>query len=148
MSNKKFTIVELREHLENKFPDSFSFGLFPIKKGNLFGADYDAVKSYKGLTDAEVGAKIFFPQYNRTPLNFTFHQGGENSYFDFLLEGENQEYYVGTFGFKDGGDVPKEYITRFIAFLMDAYGLPFQVTHSVMEKGGVVGSLNYSIGGL
>jgi hypothetical protein len=67
-------------------------------------------------------------------------QGGENTYFYFALESEKGDEYIGQFGFKDQGDVSSDYITRFIAFLMEQYGLPFEVKHSVMAKGGYMAS--------
>jgi hypothetical protein len=66
-------------------------------------------------------------------------QGGENTYFYFELESEKGDEYIGQFGFKDSGDVPSSYITSFIAFLMEQYGLPFQIEHQVMAHGGKVG---------
>jgi myo-inositol-hexaphosphate 3-phosphohydrolase len=65
-------------------------------------------------------------------------QGGENTYFYFALESEKGNEYIGQFGFKDRGDVPSSYITRFIAFLMEQYGLSFDVKHSIMAYGGMM----------
>jgi hypothetical protein len=96
---------------------------------------------YRGLEDKDIQSKLFFPQYKRDhDIRFRIYQGGENTYFYFLLESEKGDQYVGQFGFKDQGDVLPDYITRFIAFLMEQYGLPFEVKHSVMAKGGYMAS--------
>ena len=137
LPKSEFTIQEIKEHLINEFPDSFSFALYPLKRDTKHTPDYDAVKSYKGLMDSEIKGKLKFPQYKPThSINYGISQGGENTYFEFLLE-TKEDYYVGTFGFKDEGDVPANYITKFLAFLQKSYGLPFEIIHEVMAKGGV-----------
>ena len=137
LPKSEFTIQEIKEHLLNEFPDSFSFALYPLKRDTKHTPDYDAVKSYKGLMDSEIKGKLKFPQYKPThSINYGISQGGENTYFEFLLE-TKEDYYVGTFGFKDEGDVPANYITKFLSFLQKSYGLPFEIVHEVMAKGGV-----------
>jgi hypothetical protein len=144
MVGQSFTITEMKEHLDNMFPYSFQFKVFPIKKGTNNSPDYDNIPAsqvIKGLSESDLnGEKLYFPQYKRDhEINFEIHQGGENTYFSFLLATNNmQNYYAGTFGFKDLGDVSSDYITRFLAFLMEQYGLPFKVNHSVMESGGMM----------
>ena len=140
---KSFSINEMKEYLDEKFEYSFRFGLYPIKEGTIFNPDYDSEiikgRTLNGLSDYDLNdKKISFPNYKRDhQINFSIHQGEENTYFNFLLMSvDGNEYYSGTFGFKDRGDVESEYITRFIAFLMEQYGLPFKVNHSVYEHGG------------
>lgn len=133
-----FTIIAMRELLNKQFPDSFGFKVFPHKFGTTSSPDYDKASFY-GLEDSDIKGKLYFPPYKRDhEINFTVHQGGENTYFDFLLMAEDGNYYVGTFGFKDRGDVPSDYITKFLALLMEAYGLPFRVNHSVYKSGGMM----------
>jgi hypothetical protein len=99
----------------------------------------DAPSALYGYDDKDIKSKLYFPQYNRDhDINFKITQGGENTYFDFYLNDSEGNPWIGTFGFKDEGDVDSTYITKFIAFLMECYGLPFQVNHSVMAKGGDV----------
>ncbi len=69
-------------------------------------------------------------------MNYEVHQGQENTYFKFQLVDEEVNTYVGTFGFKDEGDVDASYITKFISFLQDAFHYPLQVKHFVMANGG------------
>jgi len=134
-----FTIGSMREHLKNKFPDSFGFELNALKKGSSSEPDYDKA-GYGGYKDSDIKSKLYFPQYKRDhSINFSLRQGGENTYFDFLLEDKNGNGYVGGFGFKDQGDVPSDYVTSFLAFLMEEYGLPFEIKHEVMAKGGYTG---------
>lgn len=140
-----FSIDEMKEYLEQKFPYSFGFKVYPIKKNTTCQPDYDAEilkgRSLKGLSSADLGyKKLTFPKYKRDhEINFDVQQGGENTYFNFLLSTEDgNEYYSGTFGFKDQGDVDSDYVTGFIAFLMQSYGLPFKVNHSVYAKGGMM----------
>jgi hypothetical protein len=146
----EFSIEEMKKHLDNEFPDSFGFKLFPIKNGTSFEPDYDAeiVKGRvtKGLSDYDLKPKkLMFPMYKRDhAINYNVTEGGENTYFDFLLsDTDGDKYYSGTFGFKDQGDVSPDYITKFIAFLMKSYGLPFKVNHSVYAKGGEVNKFDY-----
>jgi len=128
-----FTIRGMNETLRSKFPDSFGFSVYPLDNNYTAGTlKRGETQSYKGLSDADVKSKLYFPQYKRDhEINYHIKQGGENTYFDFLLEDENGKGYVGTFGFKDQGDVPASYITGFIAFLQEAYGLPFTIEHTV-----------------
>ena len=133
-----FTISQMKEFLDKEFPYSFGFEVNAIKNGTTFAPDYD-VAGYGGYKDKDIKGKLFFPQYKRDhEINYEIIQGGENTYFHFLLEGENGNYYSGGFGFKDAGDVSSDYITRFLAFLQEAYGLPFQIKHEVMKKGGTL----------
>jgi len=142
-----FTIREMNELLRTEFPYSFGFKLYPPKKGSQYSSttpDYDATTFY-GLEDSEIKQKIYFPQYKRDhSINYEIMEGDENTYFHFLLEGENGDGYVGTFGFKDRGDVPKEYVTKFIVFLQEQYGLPFQIEHKVMANGGMMAKGGYT----
>ena len=146
MVGKSFTIREMKDYLNDLFPDSFQFKLYPLKEGTSSTPDYDVLGKYlEGLNEQDLnGEKLYFPQYKRDhSINFDIHQGAENTYFQFLLGSKNalgqyQTSYVGTFGFKDDGNVSSDYITRFLAFLMEQYGLPFQVNHSVMAKGGKI----------
>lgn len=139
---KSFTIKEMREKLDRMFPDSFKFNLTNFsKEGNVVlnstALLQDMNTKYGGLEDKDLNSKLFFPQYKRDhDIKFRVAQGGENTYFYFVLEAEDGEQYIGNFGFKDRGDVSSDYITRFISLLMEQYGLPFEVKHSVMEKGG------------
>ena len=69
---------------------------------------------------------------------FNTYQGSENTYFNFVLYDKDSNGYVGGFGFKDDGDVDPEYITRFVALLMQAYGYPFTVKHTVAANGSII----------
>ena len=137
-----FLIRDMREKLNKMFPDTFGFTVGNISKEgnevqNSSALVVDRRDPYRGLEDKDIQSKLFFPQYKRDhDIRFRIYQGGENTYFYFLLESENGDQYIGQFGFKDQGDVSSDYITRFIAFLMEQYGLPFEVKHSVMAKGG------------
>jgi len=134
-----FTIKEMKELLNEKFPDSFRFELHNQKKGERWNSlDYDYDK-YNGLEDSDIKHKICFPQYKRDhSINYDIMEGEENTYFRFLLQSvDGNTGYVGTFGFKDQGMVGKEYITGFLVFLQEQYGLPFQIEHKVMAKGGM-----------
>jgi hypothetical protein len=137
-----FSIDEMKKYLDEKFEYSFGFKVYPIKKGTTFLPDYDSEiikgRVLKGLSDSDLkGKKLSFPNYKiNHEINFKVSQGEENTYFEFLLMVDNSNYYSGTFGFKDQGDVSSDYITRFIAFLMQQYGLPFQIEHNVFEHGG------------
>ena len=137
-----FLIRDMREKLNKMFPDTFGFTVGNISKEgnevqNSSALVVDRRDPYRGLEDKDIQSKLFFPQYKRDhDIRFRIYQGGENTYFYFLLESENGDQYIGQFGFKDQGDVSSDYVTRFIAFLMEQYGLPFEVKHSVMAKGG------------
>jgi hypothetical protein len=150
MIGQSFRITEMRDYLDKLFPDSFKFSVFPVKQGTNNTPDYDfGGNSIKGLNDEDINReKLCFPQYKTYhSIDFSIHQGAENTYFDFLLisknaDGQYSNEYVGTFGFKDDGNVSSDYITKFLAFLMEQYGLPFQVNHSVMAKGGLMKNLD------
>ena len=139
---KGFSIIEFQEILDEYFPYNFGFRVFKPKKMNFGTAkiepDYDeAPSSLKGYSDGHIGGKLFFPQYKTDHnINFKVYQGGENTYFNFMLLDKEHNIWVGTFGFKDLGDVDATYITGFIAFLMECYGLAFNIKHSVYESGG------------
>ena len=140
---EKFTISSMREKLGSMFPDSFGFTVGTISPEGNKSVNSSALITnpndpFRGLKDEDINSKLFFPQYKKLhDIRFRIYQGGENTYFYFNLESTNGDEYVGQFGFKDKGDVPSSYITRFIAFLMEQYGLPFEVNHSVMAKGGM-----------
>jgi hypothetical protein len=140
---EKFTISAMREKLGSMFPDSFGFTVGTISPEGNKSVNSSALITnpndpFRGLKDEDINSKLFFPQYKKLhDIRFRIYQGGENTYFYFNLESTNGDEYVGQFGFKDKGDVPSSYITRFIAFLMEQYGLPFEVNHSVMAKGGM-----------
>jgi hypothetical protein len=139
-----FTISDMKEYLNDKFSDSFSFKVFPLKKGTNSTPDFDAAivkdRVLKGLDDKDIDGKLHFPQYKRShEINYQINQGGENTYFDFLLEDGKANGYVGTFGFKDEGDTGPEWITGFLVFLQEQYGLPFQTEHNVYAGGGYLG---------
>lgn len=136
-----FTIKQMKDKLDEMFPDSFGFEVNKIdEKGNKMvnaGALIQNFDKYGGLTDKDINSLLFFPQYNTDHnIRFRIYQGQENTYFSFILYTEDGQELIGGFGFKDEGDVSSDYITRFIAFLMEQYGLPFQVNHSVMARGG------------
>lgn len=128
------SIKKMDEILMNKFPDSFGFALYPVKEGspvnyrNLI-PDTD---NYKGIENETL--KLTFNKYHG--MSFRAFQGGENTYFYFILDGNDGNGYIGSFGFKDQGDVPKEYVTSFIALLTKLYGFPFKVSHEVYANGG------------
>jgi hypothetical protein len=140
---EKFTISSMREKLGSMFPDSFGFTVGTISTEGNKSVNSSALITnpndpFRGLKDEDINSKLFFPQYKKLhDIRFRIYQGGENTYFYFNLESTDGDEYVGQFGFKDEGDVPSSYITRFIAFLMEQYGLPFEVNHSVMAKGGM-----------
>jgi antirestriction protein len=125
------TIKKMGDLLEQMFPDSFGFDLYEIKDTNqrksLIPSDF------KGIKDDKL--KVYFDSNHS--MDFRVYQGGENTYFYFGLTSEDKEY-IGTFGFKDEGDVESEYVTSFIAFLCKMYGFPFQVNHSVYAQGGTI----------
>ena len=125
--SKGLTIKELNSILKSRFPDSFGFKLYSAKTPedlrNLI-PNYD---SYYGITDDSL--KVSFNRYHG--MHYHVYQGEENTYFDFLLDGSDGNGYIGSFGFKDDGDVPKEYITTFVSFLHNAYGYPFTISHIV-----------------
>jgi hypothetical protein len=129
---------DMNEILNRLLPYNFGFKVF--KPSNELTPNYDdAPSSLYGYDDKDIKSKLYFPQYKRDhDINFKITQGGENTYFDFYLNDSEGNEWIGTFGFKDEGDVDSTYITKFIAFLMECYGLPFQVVHSVMAKGGDV----------
>jgi hypothetical protein len=139
---KYFRISEMNEKLNRMFPDSFGFSVGTTSPEGNKSVNSSALIAnpndpFRGLKDADIDSKLFFPQYKQThDIRFRIYQGGENTYFYFNLESEKGDEYIGQFGFKDRGDVPSSYITRFIAFLMEQYGLPFGVNHNVMANGG------------
>jgi hypothetical protein len=131
---KGFTKKSFNEILNELFPYNFGFKVFkPLNRQNILTPNYDdAPSSLYGYDDSQIKSKLHFDQYKRDhAINFAIEQGGENTYYYFLLGDEEGNEYVGTFGFKDQGDVDSSYVTRFIAFLMECYGLPFEVKHSV-----------------
>jgi hypoxanthine phosphoribosyltransferase len=123
-SQRSFTIAELKAYLEKEFPYSLGFKLYPYKP-NARTLEPD-LSNYEGLTDAEIKDKLLFGSIGKWhSVNIEMQQGQENTYFYFALETEsNKESYIGSFGFKDRGDVPLWYARKFINFLMDAYDMP------------------------
>jgi hypothetical protein len=147
-----FRISEMNEKLNRMFPDSFGFSVGTTSPEGNKSVNSSALIAnpndpFRGLKDSDIDSKLFFPQYKQMhDIRFRIYQGGENTYFYFNLESEKGDEYIGQFGFKDRGDVPSSYITRFIAFLMEQYGLPFGVNHNVMADGGFMakGGVFYS----
>jgi hypothetical protein len=137
-----FTISQLNDMLNQMFPYSFRFEVYK-RTQNVTMLGYD----YKDKLQSDDKIKLYFHQkgYDRD-LNYEVQQGQENTYFTFLLSDKDSNGYIGTFGFKDDGDVDSSYITKFISFLQDAYHYPFQVRHSVMADGGFMNDV-YADGG-
>lgn len=125
------TIKKMGDLLEQMFPDSFGFELFEVK--DIKQQRTLVPTELKGIKDDTL--KIYFDKFHS--MTFRVFQGGENTYFYFGLTSKDKEY-IGTFGFKDEGDVESEYVTSFIAFLCKMYGFPFQVNHSVYAQGGTI----------
>jgi len=123
---------ELNNMLSQKFRDSFGLKIYKRKPDHSLMTEYNEHLKPKELK----GIKFIFRDKSINPrtLNFEVSQGGENTNYNFALYDLDYIEYVAEFGFKDRGDVPKEYVTRFIAFLCDAYGFPFKA--DVYKKGG------------
>jgi hypothetical protein len=136
-----FTIKQMREYLNENFRDSFKFEVYEPKPGTqaaeLIPDHRQSTVEDNRLSDM----KFLFPTERRSAktrsrgLIYRVYQGGENTYFDFMLIDEKVNGYIGTFGFKDQGDVSPEYITRFVAFLHEAYGFPFTIKHTIAKDG-------------
>ncbi len=124
-------IARMKEILQSMFPDSFGFKLYPIQDVRFLVPNID---NFYGVDDSEL--KIAFDATHA--MDFRVFQGDENTYFYFILNGSDGKQYIGDFGFKDRGEVPKAYLTSFVAFLMKVYGNPFSIAHSVFEGGGEV----------
>ena len=128
------TIKELREFFKSRFPDSFGFSLNTFK--NI--EDIRALKPnpndpFKGIENDTL--KLSFDRFHS--MDYRVFQGGENTYFYFLLTGsDDNNAYLGQFGFKDQGTVPKEYVTSFVSLIHKLYGFPFSVSHEIYAKGG------------
>jgi hypothetical protein len=134
ISENGFYYNELNKKLLNEFPDSFGLTIYNLNPdfsyARLLGVDYDG--GFYGIGDQLSEKKLYFPKYKRDhEIEYRISQSDENTSFYFKIMDEDGNYYVGYFGFKDRGDVPSSYVTRFIAFLMEAYGLPFQIKHEV-----------------
>jgi hypothetical protein len=129
--SKGVKIARMKEILQSMFPDSFGFKLYPIQDVRFLVPNID---NFYGVDDSEL--KIAFDSTHA--MDFRVFQGDENTYFYFILIGSDGKQYIGDFGFKDRGEVPKAYLTSFVAFLMKVYGNPFSIAHSVFESGGEV----------
>jgi hypothetical protein len=128
------TIKELREFFKSRFPDSFGFSLNTFK--NI--EDVRTLKPnpddpFKGIENDTL--KLSFDKFHS--MDYRVFQGGENTYFYFLLTGSDNKAYLGQFGFKDLGEVPKEYVTSFTSLLHKLYGFPFNVSHEIYSQGGI-----------
>lgn len=128
---------ELETVLDKQFPDSFRLEIFKRKDDYSLDTDYGTQLSDKDLSNIKF---VFREKTSPRTLNFEVQQGGENTYFHFALFDTDYNNYVGTFGFKDRGDVDSSYVTKFISFLCDAYGYPFQA--NVHAKGGELSDSN------
>ena len=126
-----FTIPQLSKMLDDMFPDSFKFEVFK-REQNKTMLDYEYEDKVK---DDKLILYFHEKSYDRD-LNYEVRQGQENTYFTFLLSDDKSNAYIGTFGFKDKGYVDESYITKFTAFLYDAYHHSFEIKHSVMANGG------------
>ena len=127
---KGFSIKWFREYLNKNFRDSFGFTVNKPKKGTQ-AEQLIPDDEFRGIKDDSL--ILSFPS-NRG-MCYNTYQGSENTYFNFVLYDKDSNGYVGGFGFKDDGDVDPEYITRFVALLMQAYGYPFTVKHTVAANG-------------
>jgi len=128
-------IKELKEFFKQRFPDSFGFTVHTYKTiEDLRYLKPNQDDPYKGIEDDNL--RLGFDKFHS--MDYRVFQGGENTYFYFLLNGSDNKSYIGQFGFKDEGDVPKEYVTSFVTLLHKLYGFPFKVEHEVYAKGGGV----------
>jgi hypothetical protein len=124
--------------LSDMFPYAFNFKVFKQEQSSNFTDTLHY--EYENMVK-DNNLKLYFhkKEYGRD-LNYEVHQGQENTYFKFLLIDDKIDTYVGTFGFKDKGDVDESYITKFVSFLQDAFHYPLEVRHFVMADGGTTGS--------
>lgn len=125
------SLKQMKEIFNNKFPDSFGLKIYPYNDRNHRNLIPNTDNFY-GIENEEL--MLSFDSQHE--MAFRVFQGGENTYFYFALDGNDGNGYIGSFGFKDRGDVPKEYVTSFIAFLTTLYGYPFHVSHEVFAHGG------------
>jgi hypothetical protein len=125
--SKGVSIKQMRQILKSQFPDSFGFTLHSAKNNEDLKFLKPDDNNYNGIDDESI--KIYFDKYHG--IDYRVYQGGENTYFYFLLISNKNTAYIGQFGFKDEGEVPKEYVTSFISFLQTAYGQPFKIHQSV-----------------
>jgi hypothetical protein len=132
-----FTIKQMRDFLDKELPDSFSFAVYPVKADSRQAMVQPDMKDWGGLKDSDIKADLYFGKVKDRDFAYHVFQGGENTYFHFALMSDSQDgQYIGTFGFKDQGDVSVEYINKFVSILHSFAGIPFQVHHSVYAKGG------------
>ena len=132
--DRGFTIPQLNDMLDEMFPDSFRFEVYKQEQSTIFRERLHYEYRNKVQDDK---LKLYFHHRNYgRDLNYEVYQGQENTFFKFQLVDEEVNTYVGTFGFKDEGDVDASYITKFISFLQDAFHYPLQVKHFVMADGG------------
>ena len=124
-------IKEFDNLLMEKFPDSFGFELFESKDYRNLIAKRD---SLNGIQNNSLKISVD-PNHS---MHYNVFQGQENTYFDFAMNGSDGNFYIGSFGFKDDGNVPSEYVTSFTALLSKLYGFPFKVSHEVYADGGGV----------
>ena len=124
-------IKEFDNLLMEKFPDSFGFELFESKDYRNLIAKRD---SLNGIQNNSLKISVD-PNHS---MHYNVFQGQENTYFDFAMNGSDGNFYIGSFGFKDDGNVPTEYVTSFTALLSKLYGFPFKVSHEVYADGGGV----------
>jgi hypothetical protein len=136
--NSGIRIKALNDLLMEKFPDAFGLEIYETKNPTQYRNLTPDKEPYGGIKNDDL--KVYFDKHHS--LHYSIYQGGENTYFNFALEGNDNKGYIGTFGFKDEGDVQDEYVTSFVVFLHKVYGQPFKVNHEVYANGGGVGSIN------
>lgn len=139
-SSDEFKATELRDYLKQKFPYSFKFEVELIRQDSQGWAYLisDEKTPWGGL-DLDNLPTLSFPKSH--DMHWHVYQGDENTYFSFKLVDDSYNWYKGTFGFKDRGDVPKSYVSEFIKWLCEQYGFPIEENGAVMKNGGVVESL-------
>lgn len=111
---KLFTGRELYDWFHKEFQDSFSIQIYKDK--NLprgVNPDYEQRVFY--FFNQRDG-KTKYALYDR-PI-FETHAGDENSYIDFLIEDEQANYYVATWGYKRC-DVGENYLLKFITLYLN-----------------------------
>jgi hypothetical protein len=122
------TIKELKQFFKERFPYSFGFQVHTYKTmEDLRYLKPNQDDPLYGIEDENL--RLGFDKFHS--MDYRVFQGDENTYFYFLLNGSDNKSYIGEFGFKDRGDVPKEYVTSFTSLLHKLYGFPFKVSHEV-----------------
>src|SRR5689334_10683179 len=108
--DQKFSPIELAHYMFNNFPDSFSIEIYKDPNNGSLEFDPDSLV-YSARKPNRWPKDMQLQLYDRAI--FRVHSGEENTYYRFVFEDQNSNYFIVTWGYKRC-DIEQDYLLKVI----------------------------------